>query len=131
MLKIKCQDELLDWTEFKNRVRNYDSFKGIHLTVELPTKQTTKSSLNPLTYKRFVQNRSELAEMRAEWGEFKKESVWLINALFAAAGVAFCAFFVTYRFDYGVVSLNLSVINLISVVEDSFCFHFRNFNLLY
>ena len=106
MLKVKFKDELIAWTEFKSRLKEpIDDWKGLQFVVELPKKEKTSKvpNLSALQYKQLTSNRSELAEMRAEWQEFRKESVWLVNALFAAGGVGFCIFFVTYSHDFGTV----------------------------
>lgn len=105
MLKISVDGELLPWTEFRNRRDKLavSDLRGLKFTVALPhSTERKRPTLTDEQYKRLLATHrsGELSEMRAEWQEFKRESVWLVNALFAAGGVGACAFFVTGSFDF-------------------------------
>lgn len=110
MLKVNVGNEIIPWTEFKKRLLESEqqNFR-IQFKVDLPKREPKQRIVTAQQYTQILNRRSELAEMRAEWQEFRRESVWLVNAMFAAAGVGFCAFFVTYSYDFGVVSFAMKV----------------------
>lgn len=104
MLKVKFKESEGEWSEFKKQLRDEnDDFRGLRFSVQLPKQTLPRKEMTNEEYQRLVnplsRRQSELAQLRADWQSVRKETIWLINALFAVLGAAVFTFLASYRFS--------------------------------
>lgn len=107
MLRVKLNDqEPVDWSEFKKQLlskEDEEDFDRLRFSVHLPTHTLPPREMTKEEYQRLVnplsRQQSELAQIRADLQSVKRETIWLVNALFAVIGAAAFTFLASYRFS--------------------------------
>lgn len=105
MLKVTFKENECEWSEFKKQLRENDDddFRGLRFSVQLPKQTLPRKEMTNEEYQRLVnplsRRQSELAQLRADWQSVRRETIWLINALFAVLGAAVFTFLASYRFS--------------------------------